>query len=120
MVDTTIEATNKTVSVENITTEAATNQTAWNLTEFQTEIGNLYASNLAGGTQLGGLIFLAFMGYFTFKTDADKEVGAAVLLPTTFFMASQGLLPYGQGIFYGLILTTAAMFIFGLIKYADR
>lgn len=115
-----VEPSNSTISVQNISTNSSVNSTAWNLGEFQTEIGNIFKSQLVGGTQGAGLMALIFMGFFLYKADVGEDISAGVMIPTTFFLASEGLLPYGQGIFYALILSVSGIFIFGVIKYADR
>lgn len=120
MVDTSLEAANSTLGVGNISTNSSVNATAWNLQEFERELGQVFVSNLAGSTQLGGLLGLTLMGFMLYKADVGEDIGASVMIPTTFFLASEGFLPYGAGIVYGMILAVSGIFIFGLIKYADR
>jgi hypothetical protein len=106
--------------VQNISTNSSVNNTAWDIQGFERELGDVFLGQLAGSTQLGGLFGLTIMGYMLYKADVGEDIGAAVMIPTVFFLASEGFLPYGQGIIYAMILAVSGIFIFGLIKYADR
>jgi len=120
MADGTLEAVNSTLGVQNISTNSSTNTTAWNIEQFQTNLSDVFTSQLAGSTELGGLFALTLMGFMLYKADVGEDIGAGIMIPTTFFLASEGYLPYGQGIIYAMILAVAGIFIFGVIKYADR
>lgn len=115
-----MDAVNGSIGVQNISINSSVNSTAWSLQKFESELGNIFASQLAGGTQLGGLFALTVMGYMLYRSDVSEDISASVMIPATFFMASEGLLPFGQGVFYAMILAVSGIFIFGLIKYADR
>jgi hypothetical protein len=115
-----MDVSNKTLGVQNITGNATGNATAWNIQEFEAELGNLFASQLAGGTQYMGVFGLIVLGYFMYSADVSEDVMASVMVPATFFMASQGYLPYGQGVVYAMLLAISAIFFFGVVKYADR
>lgn len=114
------EAVQGEIGVQNISTNSSVNTTAWNLGEFEAELGNVFTSQLAGSTQMAGLVGLIFMAFMLYRSDVGEDISAGVMIPAVFFMASEGFLPFGQGIFYAMILAVSGVFIFGLIKYADR
>lgn len=113
-------SSNTTFGVQNISESSNVSTSAWNLSEFSGRVGDTFASQAAGSVELGGLLALSMIGFMLFRSDVSEEVSASVMIPTVFFMASQGYLPYGQGIIYAMLLVIAGVFIFGVIKYADR
>lgn len=112
-------AENTTLGVGNISTGSG-NSTDLGAEFFQDKVGEVFLGNVAGGTQLGGMLFLAMVGFALYQSEVGSDISAVVLIPLMFFMASEGFLPFGQGIFYGMILAVSAITIFGVIKYADR
>lgn len=114
-----VEEFNGTIGVGNISGNSS-NATGLTPEELQSEVGNLLVSQLGGSVQMASMVALGLMGVFLYRSDVSEDVSAAVLIPSTFLMASEGFLPYGEGIFFASLLAVAGIFIFGLIKYADR
>lgn len=111
---------NASFGVQNVSGSGNVSTSSWNLSEFSRNVGDAFASQAAGSVELAGLMGLTLMGFMLFRSDVSEEVSASVMVPSVFFLASQGYLPYGQGIIYSMLLAVAAIFIFGIIKYADR
>lgn len=111
---------NDTIGVGNISVNQTSNSTALSPTELETQISDLLVSQLGGSTEMASIFGLGFMAFILYRSDVSEDVSASVLIPSTFFMASQGFLPYGDGIFFASLLAVAGIFIFSLIKYADR
>jgi len=93
------------------------NSSGLEVQELEGQFRELVGSQFAGSLELSGILMLSVMSYALLKSDADPEVQGVVLIPTVFFLASEGLLPFGDGIIYGGILAIAAVFAFGLIRY---
>ena len=109
---------NTTIGVQNISTNASTSSRS--VDSYLGDFAEVFSSQFAGSTELTGVAALTLMGFMLFKADVSEDVSAAVLVPATFLFASEGFLPYGQGVLYALILSISGIFIFGLIKYIDR
>ena len=113
-------ANNTTIGVGEIVNNTSGNATGMEVSFLEEKIADVFASQFAGSTQFGGLLFLTLLGFFLFKADVGNDVSLTVMIPAVFFMAQTGLLPFGDGIFYGMLLAVSALFIFGLIKFIDR
>lgn len=111
---------NDTIGVQNISVNRTSNTTGLTPTELETQFSDLFVSQLGGSTELASIFGLGLMGFILYRSDVSEDVSASVLIPSTFFMASQGFLPYGDGIFFASLIAVAGIFIFSLIKYADR
>lgn len=111
---------NGTFGVQNISSSYNSSQSAWNVSEFSGRVGDAFVSNAAGSVELSGILALSIMGYMIYRSDLNEDIQASVMVPTVFLLASEGYLPFGQGIVYAMILAVSGIFIFGLIKYADR
>lgn len=111
-------ADNTTLGVENITHSG--NSTGLDQQFLQEKLSEVYLGNVAGSVELGSMLFLSLIGYSLFRADVSGDISAAVLIPLTFVLASEGFLPFGDGLVYGMILAVSGVFIFGVIKYADR
>lgn len=122
----TVEETNETVGVDNIAdmnTSSTTNTTDFNgtgLEEFSGRIGDTFMRDLAGSYEMSGLLLLFIAAFGLYQSDAGLDVSAAVLLPSTFFLASQGFLPGGEGFTFAGLLVATAVGVFGVFKYATR
>lgn len=98
----------------------SSNYTGTNTSEFANRFGDLFSTQLAGSYELSGMAILALMGFILYENDASLDVSASVLIPTIFFLGERGLLPMGEGVVFGGLVSVSAIFIFGVLKYATR
>lgn len=80
--------------------------------------GTALGSDIAGGTQMSGILMLLVFGAALFYGDVDTDVAAVVMFPTAIFLGSEGFLPFGTSITYSAIIGVAAIFAYGLVDYA--
>lgn len=98
----------------------ATSPTGINLSDAAGNIGNFAGNAAIGETQFTGLFVLAFWMVVLYRSDVSMDVSVVTMTPLVFFLASRGLLPFGQGVMYGLILAVAIVFGFGVFKFIGR
>jgi hypothetical protein len=108
-------ANNTSLGVENISVQG--NYSGTEVDSLLGDLGSTFSGQLAGSTEMTGVILLGLMSFALFKSDVSSDVSAAVLIPSTFLLASRGFLPYGNGIIYGMVLAISGVFIFGVLRY---
>jgi len=114
-----VKPVNETIGVNKIGGNT-TNYNGTELGDFTGELGDLIGGQVAGSLELSGLFALGVMGFWLYQSEASLDVSASVMIPTVFFLAERGFLPYGQGIIYGSLIAVGGIFIFGVLKYTSR
>ena len=77
-----------------------------------------FGRDLAGGSQMSGLLMLFIFGAGLYYADADPGEAGRVMVPTALLLGSQGFLPFGTSIVYSTIVGVAAVFAYGIVDYA--
>lgn len=79
-------------------------------------IGDLGASTM-GSFDLVGIVLLFIFTVALYKANVSLDTGAAMMIPTLFVLARFDLLPGGSGVLYGITLSIAGLFAYGLFRY---
>jgi len=106
--------------LDNITdvNQSGMNESAFNLSVSQAEkmVGDVGAA--AGGSfDIIGFFLLFIFAFALYKSNVSLDVSAAMMIPTLFVLARFDLLPGGSGVLYGITLSIAGLFAFGLYRY---
>jgi len=80
--------------------------------------GTTLGRDLAGSTQMAGLLMLFLFGSALYYGDVDTDVAGVILVPSAIFLGSQGFLPFGNSIVYSTVIGVAAVFAYGIVEYA--
>lgn len=90
------------------------------LQEFTSRFGETFTENLAGSYEMSGMVLLALTGFGLYQSDASLDVSATIIIPLLTILASEGFLPGGQGIIFGMLIATAGIGVFGVMKFISR
>lgn len=77
-----------------------------------------FGRDLAGGSQMTGLLLMLIFGVGLYYADADPGEAGVVMVPTALVLGSQGLIPFGSSIVYSTVIGVAAVFAYGIVDYA--
>lgn len=107
------------IGVENATVNTSTetqlgiNQTAQQFQKAVAEIG-------IGTRPLTGMFLLAGLTFLLYEYDSSLDLGATIMIPSTFLLGSYGYLPAGSGLIYGLLMAVATLISYGIAKFITR
>lgn len=103
-----------TIGPENLTTNETVNTT---IEDIQGGLGETIGEQIAGGYQIVGFLFLGMFIYALYRSNVSMDTGIIFMIPTLFIFGNYGMLPGGSGTWFGLVLSVAGLFAFGLYRY---
>jgi len=101
-------------------TQNASAPTGIQINQSASRISSLTTQNVAGSSQITGLLILGMIAAVAYWSDMSADTYATVTIPILFWLGTRGWLPFADGIMYGMALAVAAVFFFGLYKYMMR
>ena len=109
-------------SIRNISMDSVNSSkyTGLNASQVQDDMAQQFLGNMVGSVEMGGVLFLTVFGFFMFKSEMGMDTKIGITVPLVYFIASNGWIPFAQGIIILEIIVVAALAGFRILKWADN